>query len=626
MSPNSPESGVGNALAHGEFVHAYQPIFDLNDDKVTSVESLIRWQHPTRGLLTPFHFLDQIHQQDLSTELTATTLANVAADLPTLLDFYGADLQVAVNFSSEQLGDPRTLELVDEALARRDFEARQLVVEVVEDLRSEHMELSEQTILGLRARSIKVVLDDFGTGAGTLSLLTDLTYDGLKIDRHFVSRVRHRGPARSVVEVMLTFSRENNVVVVAEGVEDEPTLQELREMGCRFAQGYHLARPALLEDLTVPGPATGVTAPPSSPIDLDEWRSKIERRVPLRPNVDEADLVNLIAPIEAELAALAPGASEELRVDLGFRKMLAALYGGCNALAVEWGIVTSRLAEEHGWLGRSATILSVVAGITPDPTADLAPSAEALARALTLRFSTTLTPTEMTTIDNNLGVTLSSYGLIKQAHSWWESALSHGEDCRSRPLAALNLAEACLDRLNASPWTEPSPTPSLDRETVADAQAALRSSRFTSPGFSESIRARVAILDGDINTASDALYGYALDLDGVSQFTMRASRTVLAQARGDHGEFLDLSAELLKSVDNHHALRFQAVRASWIRVDALIANGLFEPAYELQRAMTLEERDNADRYITSFFDWMRLVVDVDRRFSELSDLEAPRPN
>ena len=154
----------------------------------------------------------------------------------------------------------------------------------------------------------------------------------------------------------------------------------------------------------------------------------------------------------------------------------------------------------------------------------------------------------------------------------------------------------------------------------------MQSSRFTSPGFSESISARVAILDGDVEAADAALYGSSLDLDAVNQFTVRASRTMLAQARGQNDEFLDLSAALLKSVDNNHGLRFQAVRASWIRVDALTATGLFEQAYDLQRAMTLEERNSADRYITSFFEWMRLVVDVDRRFSELSDLEAPRPH
>ena len=531
MSKNSAELGVREALARREFVHAYQPIFDLDDRTVASVESLIRWQHPQRGLLTPVHFLDQMHQHGLSHELTKTTLATVAADLPRLLDFYGSAIKVAVNLSSEQLGDPDALDLFDAAFERGDFAPTQLVVEVVEDLRSEHMARSAETIHGLRARSVEVVLDDFGTGAGALSLLTDLPYDGLKIDRHFVSRVRHRGPARSVVEVMLTFSKENNVAVVAEGIEDEPTLQELRAMGCRFAQGYHLGRPALLDDLTAPAPVVSAPAPMSEQTDLDHWRAEIERRLPLRPQVDEAQLIALIAPLEADVAGLPRQARDELRIDLGFRKMLAALYGGCNALAVEWGMTTSRHAEEQGWLGRSASILSVVAGITPDPSTDLAPSAEALARALTLRFSSGLTGTELTTIDNNLGVTLSSFGLMRQAHGWWESALAHGEDCRSRPIAALNLAEACLDRINQSPWTEPSPSIEVDLQSIELARGALRDSRFASAGFAESIEARCAILRGDLDAATEALDGISLDLDAVNQFTVRASRTVLRLIR-----------------------------------------------------------------------------------------------
>lgn len=624
MSVNSAGLGVREALAKREFVHAYQPIFRIEDGHVASVEALIRWQHPEHGLLTPAHFLDQIHEQGLSGELTRTTLTNVASDLPRLVDFFGAGLKVAVNMASDQLGDPATLELFDQALARGDFAAAQIVVEVVEDLRSEHMERSEQTILGLRARSIEVVLDDFGTGAGTLSLLTDLPYDGLKIDRHFVSRVRHRGPARSIVEAMLTFSKENKVVVVAEGIEDEPTLRELRSMGCVFAQGYHLARPALLDELTAPAPvSTAMSTSLSDQVDIDNWRSKIERLVPLLPDVEQAQLMGLIAPIEAEVAALAAPARDELRIDLGFRKMLAALYGGCNALAVEWGMEASRHAEELGWLGRSASILSVVAGITPDPAADRAPSAEALARALTLRFSAELTAVELTTIDNNLGVTLSNLGLMKQARQWWESALAHGEDCRSRPIAALNLAEACLDRIDGAPWIEPSPSVAVDRQSIDTVQAALRSSGFTSTGFGESIEARCALLDGDVDTATAALYGTSLDLDAVNQFTVRTSRTMLAEARGDNESFLSLSEALLKSVDNNHALRIQAVRASWIRARALIASRRFEEAFELQQAMTHEERDNADRHLASFFEWMQLVVDVDRRYSELSVLEPP---
>lgn len=625
MSTNSAESGVRQALEQREFIHVYQPIIDLQDGSVDSVEALIRWQHPKLGLLAPVQFLDQIHQQGMSRELTTVTLENLCHDAPALFELYGPGINLGLNLSGDQLGDAATLDLFDDVIGSGKIDPRRLVVEVVEDLRSDHMELSQETICGLRERSIRVVLDDFGTGAGTLSLLTDLTYDGLKIDRHFVSRIRHAGPARSVVEVMLTFSRENDVIVVAEGVEDESILRELRSMGCRFAQGYHLGRPATVEQLTHPAPDRPHRAEPSErpTADLGAWRAKIERRVPLLPNVEETALVELVAPIEAELARLAHEARHELLVDLGFRKMLAALYGGCNALAMDWGMETSRIAEEFGLPGKSATILSVVAGITPDPTIDQAPSAEALARAITLRLSTDLTPVELTTIDNNLGVTLSNYGLVSHARGWWESALTHDTDCRSWPIAALNLAEASLDRLNKAPWTEPALPNEFDRQTLESARAVLHTSDFTPAGLAEAVDARTAILDGDLDTAHKILYRPALDLDAVGQFSVRVGRTLLAEAQGEREHFLDLSDALLKSVQDNHALRFQAVRARWIRVRALAANGRHEEAYGLQKIMTLEEREHAARHLTNFFEWMRLVVDVDRRYGELADLTAP---
>lgn len=627
MSANShPGAGaVRQALANHEFIHVYQPIFDLHDGTVHEVESLIRWQHPERGLLTPLHFLDEIHQQGLSAELTESTLANVAADFPALDDFYGPGLRVGVNLSSAQLGDERTLGLFDDAIERGAIDPQRIVVEVVEDLRSEHMALSEQTILGLRERSIRVVLDDFGTGAGTLSLLTDLTYDGLKIDRHFVSRVRHAGPARSVVEVMLTFARENDVVVVAEGVEDEWILRELRDMGCRFAQGYHLGRPATLDQLTNPTPDPVEPAPVAgdSRPDLDAWRQQLEHRIPLLPNIDEASLISLVEQVEGELAGLAPEAALEAFVDLGFRKMLAALYGGCNALAINWGVNTSRYAEEHGMLGRSATILSVVAGITPDPTLDHPPSAEALARAVTIRLSSELTQEERVTVDNNLGVTLLSYGLVEQARTWWESALSHREDCRSWPLAALHLAETSLDRLTSAPWSPRGGSADLDRQTLDAALPVLRDSSFTPQGIADAIEARYAMLDGEIDRAQQILDDAPVDLDAVSGFHVRTARTLFAEASGANQLFLDLSADLLKSVQDNHGLRFQAVRARWIRVRALASNGLHEEAFELQQTMILDEQRHGAGHLASFVEWMRFVVDIDRRYSELADLTAP---
>jgi diguanylate cyclase (GGDEF)-like protein len=228
----------------------YQPKFDLATSQLVGVEALVRWQHPELGLIAPIEFIGAAERTGLIRQLTRWVLATSLRQLAGWVAD-GLDITMAVNLSPRSLTDDRLIEDVVSALARADVEPRRLTLEVTESSFIGDPDRSTSALLALQNLGVRVSIDDFGTGYSSLTYLRHLPVNEVKIDRSFVSGLTSNAADESIVESTISLAHALGFTVVAEGIEDQSTLDHLTRLGCDVAQGYHLGRPALPEGLSL---------------------------------------------------------------------------------------------------------------------------------------------------------------------------------------------------------------------------------------------------------------------------------------------------------------------------------------------------------------------------------------
>ena len=249
--PPGPAGDAGAAprgLDSDQLVNHYQPKLHLGTGAVIGVEALVRWDHPTRGLLYPDVFLPLAEQAGLMRRLALGVLERSLRDLQAWRAA-GHDLSVAVNLSVSNLQDvalPEQVEMLLEAFA---VPAEALTLEITEDVLMADAARSQQVMTGLRALGVRLSVDDYGTGYSSLSYLRALPVDELKLDRSFVGQVTSDERAAAIVRSTLQLSRDLGMTMVVEGVEDAATVEALRDWGCEYAQGYFIARPMTGDDI-----------------------------------------------------------------------------------------------------------------------------------------------------------------------------------------------------------------------------------------------------------------------------------------------------------------------------------------------------------------------------------------
>jgi len=234
---------LANAIENGDLVLHYQPVLELSTRKVVGYEALVRWQHPTRGLLLPGAFLPLINEKKLSVVL-GTALVDQAASF---LSRVPSDTAwVSLNVSADQLGDSEFADRMLSAIGRHRLTAQRMVVELTEaslvapNTRIRH-ELTE-----LRNAGVPILLDDFGTGVSPLSYLRDLPVSGVKLDMSFVAGIPEDPAGARVSRALGALSRELGLATIAEGIETEAQAQFLGNCGWRYGQGwlFGVAQPA----------------------------------------------------------------------------------------------------------------------------------------------------------------------------------------------------------------------------------------------------------------------------------------------------------------------------------------------------------------------------------------------
>jgi diguanylate cyclase (GGDEF)-like protein len=230
------------ALAEEELVLFYQPKVDLRRGEVSGAEALIRWQHPELGLIPPMEFLPLAEQTGLIGPLTSYVIS-AALKQAREWALEGLDVPVAVNVSERSLLDPRFPVEVEGLLERWGVPGEQLQLELTERGLIADVVTAMDVIERLCALGVRISIDDFGTGYSSLGRLVELPIQELKIDRSFVMDMDGDGPGAAIVRSTIDLGHHLGLEVVAEGVETEEQLRELRTLGCDGAQGFHLLRP-----------------------------------------------------------------------------------------------------------------------------------------------------------------------------------------------------------------------------------------------------------------------------------------------------------------------------------------------------------------------------------------------
>jgi diguanylate cyclase (GGDEF)-like protein/PAS domain S-box-containing protein len=233
-------------ISHDELILHYQPKIDLETQKVSGVEALLRWQHPRRGLLMPGSFMSEVESTDLIAPITKWIL-NKALRRQQIWREQGIDLIVAVNISARSLG-PRSVlpDTIRELTEIWQTPPERLILELTEGAL---IEASAPEILGrLHGMGETLSIDDFGTGYSSLAYLQRLPVDELKIDKSFVTGLSIAGDDAVIVRSTIELAHSLGLTVVAEGVEDETTKELLIRYGCDRAQGYFFARPCSADD------------------------------------------------------------------------------------------------------------------------------------------------------------------------------------------------------------------------------------------------------------------------------------------------------------------------------------------------------------------------------------------
>jgi diguanylate cyclase (GGDEF)-like protein/PAS domain S-box-containing protein len=280
------------ALASDGLDLHYQPMVGLDDERLAGIEALVRWQHPTRGVVAPGVFVPAAEHRGFVTEIDRWVLARACRDTRAglLSGLLPPGLRVSVNLSARSLVDSGLVALVEDVLRAESLPATALVLEITETALLHDVETARRNLDGLRALGTGIALDDFGTGYSSLSFLRELPVTQVKIDRSFITNIDRNGEDLLITESVVDLGRGLGLETVAEGVESEAQRRQLQLMGCGVAQGHLWSAAVPLDRLGAPLRRTpvGGVAPlgPRTPVDAPgagrRW-ARSRRRPPANP-------------------------------------------------------------------------------------------------------------------------------------------------------------------------------------------------------------------------------------------------------------------------------------------------------------------------------------------------------
>ncbi|MEA2579549.1 MAG: hypothetical protein QOE83_441 [Actinomycetota bacterium] len=239
------KADLQRALEHEEFVLFYQPVIELESGRVSGVEALIRWIHPTRGMVPPLDFIPLAEETGLIIPIGRWVLRTAVTYAKALQDAYPMDppFHMAVNLSARQLARPEIVDEVRGILEETQIVPHSLILEITESVMMQDMELSIERLTELKSLGVQLAIDDFGTGYSSLNYVRRFPVDILKVDKSFIDGVSEGGESSALTAAVIELAGILGLKPVAEGIERADQLQRLLELHCDLGQGYFFAKP-----------------------------------------------------------------------------------------------------------------------------------------------------------------------------------------------------------------------------------------------------------------------------------------------------------------------------------------------------------------------------------------------
>ncbi|WP_156119946.1 EAL domain-containing protein [Leptolyngbya sp. KIOST-1] len=241
----SLENALQRAIDRNELALYYQPIVDLSNDQLIGFEALVRWHHPQWGVILPSTFIPLAEETGLILAIGEWTQRAACQQLQQWRQGLpqAQALVISVNLSVKQFAHPHLIDTIDDALAASGLSGNHLRLEITESALIENPQTAEVMLQALRDRGIQLSIDDFGTGYSSLSMVHQFPMQILKIDRSFIQSMEADPRGVAMVQAILALAQSLGMAAIAEGVETQSQLEQLRQLGCPYAQGYHFAKP-----------------------------------------------------------------------------------------------------------------------------------------------------------------------------------------------------------------------------------------------------------------------------------------------------------------------------------------------------------------------------------------------
>jgi len=244
------ENDLRRAVERNEFQVYYQPLVALDTSRITGFEALLRWSHPERGFISPAEFIPLAEETGLIFEIGRWVLNQSCRQMQSWRQLVARPLKISVNLSSKQFSQPNLIDQIKQTLNESQLDPHCLQLEITESVVMENAEAAATMLTQLRALGVELSIDDFGTGYSSLSYLHRFPVSTLKIDRSFIGRMGAGDENAEIVRTIIRLANNLGMQVIAEGIETEAQLAQLRTLKCEYGQGYLFSRPVTAEQAT----------------------------------------------------------------------------------------------------------------------------------------------------------------------------------------------------------------------------------------------------------------------------------------------------------------------------------------------------------------------------------------